>query len=75
MPNKEQYLKINKEEAQEYHKLWRMKNKLKIRNYYRQYRIDNLDKIKKLQREWYLKKKQIKHNPEIKYEEVVITFD
>jgi len=47
MPNKEQYLKINKEEAQEYHKLWRMKNKLKIRNYYRQYRIDNLDKKKK----------------------------
>ena len=29
MPNKEQYLKINKEEAQEYHKLWRMKNKFK----------------------------------------------
>ena len=75
MPNKEQYEKINKEEAQQYHKLWRMKNELKIRNYYKQYRSDNLDKIKKIQRAWYLKQKKIKHNPEIQYKKIVITFD
>lgn len=75
MPNQQQYKNINKREAQEYHKLWRIKNELKIRNYYRQYRINNLNKIKKLQREWYLKKKEIKHNPIIQYKTVIIYFD
>ena len=75
MPNKQQYKNINKQEAQEYHKLWRIKNRLKLLNYYRQYRINNLDKVKKLQRDWYVKKKQINHIPEIKYKKIIITFD
>ena len=75
MPNKERYEKINKQEAQEYHKVWRMKNQLQLREYYRQYRINNLEKVKKLQRDWYVKKKGIIHKPVIEYKKVVIDFD
>lgn len=75
MPNKERYEKINKKEAQEYHKLWRMKNQLKLREYYRDYRKKNLEKVKKVQRDWYLKQKEIIHQPVIEYKKVVIDFD
>lgn len=75
MPNADQYKKVNKREAQEYNRLWRIANRVKLLNYYRQYRMNNLEKVKKLQRDWYLKKKGIIHQPVIEYKNVIVYFD
>jgi hypothetical protein len=75
MPNAKQYKKVNKREAQEYNRLWRIANRVKLLNYYRQYRINNLERVKKLQRDWYVKNKSGNHQPVIEYKKVIVYFD